>query len=361
MHTQDHHREWRAWIETESRNRLLCLCFVFDVYQSIYQEQSRSKAHLGESTAQMHLPCADNLWSATDAAQWKLLRNGNNLQTHSLDLIEQDHTGQYVVNRTFFTQVIHICSLATHLPTREDRYPNDYHPEDLPSGVANLSNIFPNSPLVHSFLSIHYTPLYDLLAISGDTWVFARKIPIPAAFHAAQSRLKTWSSTLAAAAATHHACNFLATALSQPYAPSSATQVQSFASDPFCISDYWALYTSALICWAFGHHRQQSFPSVSRSSSATAINTSDMDVDSPDTPVADEDRIRALTYVNGMLTLSVEDLITSKASMRGDTAGVIDSVRLRLEQIGVGGRCMTIVDGIDVLKKLNAGARARFF
>lgn len=359
--TQDPRREWMEWTECESRRRLLCFCFVFDVYQSIFQEQSRSKAHLEERNSHMYLPCADNLWSAADSAQWKLQQNGKSLQGHSLDLIEQDLSGQYSISRTYFSQVIHICSLAAQLPPRQDRYPNDYHPGDLPPAVSNLSNIFPNSSLVHSFLSLHYTPLHDLLAIAGDTWVFARKITPPAAFHAAQSRLKTWSSTLAAAAATSHACQFLANALSQPYTPSNANQVQSFNGDPLCISNYWALYTCALICWAFGHHRQQSYPSVSRSSSATAINTAEMEVDSPDTPVVDEDRLKALTYINGMMALDTDDLLTSKAHMRGDTAGVIDSVRLRLEQIGVGDRCMTLVDATSVLKKLNAGGRARFF
>jgi hypothetical protein len=361
VHNPSLHQEWLDWIDSEARNRLLCFCFVFDVYQSLLQEQSRSKAHLEERNPRMYLPCADNLWSATEAQQWKLQQNDYTLQVHPLALIEQDLSGQYVVSRSIFSKVIHICSLATRLPERENRYPIDYHQDNLPNSVTNLTNIFPTSQLVHSFLSIYYTPLHDLLAIAGDTWVFARKIPQPAAFHAAQSRLKIWSSTPAAAAATHHACNYLSSALSQPYAPFSASQIQSFAGEPFCISDYWSLYTSALICWAFGHHRQQSFPSVSRSSSTTAINTSEMDIDSPNTPVVDEDRVKALTYVNGMLELNIEELLTHRASMRGDTAGVIDSVRLRLEQIGVGGKCMTIVDAIDVLKKLNAGGRARFF
>ena len=85
-----------------------------------------------------------------------------------------------------------------------------------------------------------------------------------------------------------------------------------------------------------------------------------MEVDSPETPV-DEGRLKALTYINGMLDLSIEELITSKANMRGDTSGVIDVVRGRLELEGIGGKCMTIVDAIQVLTRIKDGGRARFF
>jgi len=85
-----------------------------------------------------------------------------------------------------------------------------------------------------------------------------------------------------------------------------------------------------------------------------------MELDSPQTPV-DEGRLKALTYISGMLELGTEDLLTSKASMRGDTGGVIDAVRARLELDNLGGKSSMLVDAMLVLTRLKEGGRARFF
>ena len=82
-----------------------------------------------------------------------------------------------------------------------------------------------------------------------------------------------------------------------------------------------------------------------------------MDIDSPLASSADEAKLKALTYVNSMLELGTERLLTSEAALRGDTVGVIDAVRVRLEIDGVGGKCMMIVDAIGVLKRIKEGGR----
>jgi hypothetical protein len=86
-----------------------------------------------------------------------------------------------------------------------------------------------------------------------------------------------------------------------------------------------------------------------------------MDIDSPLTSSPDEAKLKALKYVNGMLELGTEDLLTSKASIRGDTVGVIDAVRSRLEIDGVGSKCMMIVDAILVLTRIKEGGRGKWF
>jgi hypothetical protein len=348
------------WVETEARQRLLNSCFMFDVHQSIYHEQNRSKAHVDESNSLLFLPCPENLWNASCASEWQAQQTDYTVQP--LHILEQDLSLQYLANISPFARTLFTCSLARQLPAREDlTYPNDYLPGSMHHTVANLRNLFPDSPLAHTYLALHHTPLHDLLAIAGDTWVFARKVTPPSAFHSAQARLKIWSTSLAAAAATQHACQLLSIAFSQPY--SSADEGQP-GSRIFDISDYWGLYTSALICWAFGHKYQSagsgSSSAVSRSSSSTAINTSSMDIDSPQTPT-DEGKLKALTYVNNMLELSTEDLLTSKATMRGETSGVVDVVRARLEREGAGGKCMSLVDAVLVLTRIKEGGRARFF
>lgn len=339
------HNDWTQWADAESRQRLLAACFIVDIHQSMYHEQKLLNMSLEEATSMLCIPCQDSIWNAPFAEEWQA-QSVDSVQ--HLPLFEQDLSSQYVVGSSPFTQRLYICSLATRLPPRDDpTYPSDFLPHSMNGAVMSLRTLFPTSPLAQSYLALHHTPLHDLLAIAGDTWVFGKKITPPSAFHSAQSRLKIWSSSLAAAAATQHACHVITTVL-QPQSP-----------DLNCVSDYWALYTAALICWAFGHRYQSSSsgPAGTLSNPSTTVNNSAMEIDSPLTSSADEAKLKALTYINGILELGTEDLLTSKASMRGDTIGVIDAVRSRLEIEAVGSKCMMIVDAILVLTRIKEGGR----
>jgi hypothetical protein len=334
---------------------------MFDVHQSIYHEQSRSKAYINESNSQLFLPCHEKLWNASCASEWQAQQTDYTVQP--LHIVEQELSTQYLATLSPFTRTLFTCSLARRLlPRKDPRYPNNYLPKSIHPTVANLRTFFPDSPLAHTYLALYYTPLHDLLAIAGDTWVFAQKVTPPSAFHAAQARLKTWSTSLAAAAATQHACRLLSLAFpQQQYNPSDGAHTGGMIYD---ISDYWAWYTSALICWAFGHRYQssssESSSAILGSSSSTVINASIMGIDSQQTP-ADEERLKALKYINGMLELSIEELLTGKASMRGESSGLIDVIRARLESENAGGKCMLLVDAVLVLTRIKESGRARFF
>lgn len=330
---------------------------MFDVQQSIYHEQSRSKAHVDESNSLLFLPCPENLWNASCASEWQAQNTEYSVQP--LHVIERKLSEQYLTSITPFSRYLLTCSLTRRLPGREDpTYPNDYFLNSMHPALSNLQDLFPDSSLAHTYLALHHTPLHDLLAVAGDTWVFSRKITPPSAFHAAQARLKIWATSLAGAAATQHACRQLSAAFSQSNEDGQA------GGCALCITDYWAVYTSALICWAFGHKYQSSgsgsASTISRSSSSTVTNASSMDIDSPQTPT-DQGRLKAFTYINGMLELSTGDLLTTKASMKGDTSGVVDLVRARLERENIGDKCALLVDAVHVLTCIRKGGRARFF
>ncbi|KAE9378029.1 hypothetical protein N431DRAFT_171451 [Stipitochalara longipes BDJ] len=350
----DEHSSWRQWLNDETRRRLLSACFMFDVHQAMYHQQPRFKAPADESKIFVCLPAQDHVWNARNASEWMQFDDHH---TQPLRLVEQDLSTRAIFNTSSFTQSLMICWLASDLPLRENStHLKDLLPQMHPA-VEKLTDIFPNSPQVHTYLAIYYTPLYDLLAIAGDTWVFAQKITPPSAFHDAQFRLKTWSTSLAAAQATHHACRVLSTALNQPWI--------SFPGDraygPHCISDYWSIYVSALICWAFGHRYQNSgnanSGALSRSNSSTAIGAMDVD----EAAISESAHLKAVKYANDILELGVEELLTSKAAVKCDTTGVIDAVRQRLEVESVGNRSSLLVDAVTVLTKIKDRGRRKWF
>lgn len=245
---------------------------------------------------------------------------------------------QFVLDRDYFTQSLLISTLAARLP----------------STIPTLA-LF-ETPLAHAYLALHYTPLRDLLAVAGDTWIFSQKMKPPSAFKDAQSRLRTWSSSLNAAMATKHACRVLLATLSVP-ALGPLSPDESLSPEFFDLSNYWILYTSALICWGFGTRystpNSASGPTTTWDESSTRLT----DIDQQILRSSQDAQNKAVAYLNAMQDLSYDDLLTPRASMRGETSSVIETVLARLEICGVGDRCGWLVDAISVLKKIKGGRR----
>ncbi|KAK2625241.1 hypothetical protein QTJ16_005610 [Diplocarpon rosae] len=351
--------EWHQWIKVEARQRLLSGCFIFDIHQSMYHQQPRSWALRDEKSSLFRLPCAESLWQASDTPEWRSRRTTSTVLP--LLLAEQDMSAQSIISTWSFTQSLIICRAVSRLPSRADpSYPNEYFPQYTHPDIENFMDLFANSPLAHSYMAFYHTPLQEILAIAGDTWASAQNITHPPGFQRARQRLRGWSTSLAAAQATHHACRVLSQALSQTF---------TFASDGTtntalcCISDYWGLYISALICWAFGHQYQSLNPSgrtsanLTGSSSSTEIEATD----AKETLLSNNLRCQVFTYTNGMLELGVEELLTSKASMKGETAGMIDAVHRRLEFESVGDESGLLVDAIGVLAKIRKDGGVKWF
>ncbi|TGO07582.1 hypothetical protein BTUL_0264g00150 [Botrytis tulipae] len=344
--SQDIQCNWLLWVDTESRQRLLCLCFIFDVQQAMYHQQTRARPYVDLNM--LYTPCSEVLWDSTNAADWATNKTGSNAG-QPLNVVQHQYNQENCAEPSHFAQSLNMCFLTSQLPNRVDpdhHYPNHYQIHNNYPTILELVTLSPASSMAYTYIALYHTPLHDLLAVSGDTWVFSQKITNETHFREAQSRLKTWSSSLAAATATHYACRILLSEFSAPYIPSSNNNTTQHSPD---LSHYWSLNIAALICWAFGHRIS------GKSGAFTAL---DFDT----SPEASGDvRLKALVYLSSMVELDIKDLLTGKATMRGETSFVIDAVRARLEIDSVGGHCMSLVDSICVLKRLNESGRGKWF
>lgn len=337
-------QEWLQWIDNEARRRLHIGCFIVDVHQALYHQQPRSCADPGPSS----IPCWRILWDASSASEWQMQQSRSDSGSQPIEDVKQSAAVQDTRTEVYLSRSLLISSLATRLPAREDSaYSNDTqrnHP-----GVANLMDLFPSNPVAQAYLALSHTPLHDLLAIAGDTWIFGKKITPPSAFHDASIRLKAWSCSPAAAQATLHACRVL------------RLKISSQINHTNCLTDYWNEYVSVLICWAFGHRFQAAAGgsgTISRNSSSGELNAMDSD------NASNEANRKALTYLDGILALDVNDLLSSSNSskaLKGDTSGIIAVVRQRLEAESVGATCGMLVDCIGVLCKISKVGKGKWF
>ncbi|QSZ31618.1 hypothetical protein DSL72_001185 [Monilinia vaccinii-corymbosi] len=352
--SEDIRSNWLLWVDTESRQRLLCLCFIFDIQQGMYHQQRKAKPYVDPTM--LYAPCSEVLWELTNAADWAANETGDNIG-QTIHVLQHQFNQEDHVEFSHFARSLVISFLTSQLPVHAGlgyHDPSDFQASSTHSTIQKLVTLFPASPMVHTYLALYHTPLRELLAVSGDTWVFSQKMTDKTHFREAQSRLKAWSSSLAAATATHHACRILLSEFSTPNASSS---VHNRSLPSLDLSHYWSLNVAALICWAFGHRIQGG----SGTSSQNTLDTHP-DIDFETSPGSSEiARLKALTYLNHMLELDVKDLLTSKATMRGETCSIIDAVCTQLEIENLGGHCMALVDSILVLTRLRRSGRGKWF
>jgi hypothetical protein len=354
--TQDAETEWLQWVDVESRRRLLCLCFIFDIHQAMYHQQSRAKTCSDATNTILYVPCPEFIWESTSAADWDANRNGNH-SDQPLHLAQQYLAQENSSELSHFTQTLHICAIVSQLRNHDDpNDPNNAQSHDVQLRISTLETLFPTSPTLYTYLALYHTPLHDLLAVTGDTWVFSSKLKQPSLFIEAQMRLRAWSSSPAAATAVHYACRVLEFALSNSQRASSADPRNGV--DHLDLSHYWSLYVAALICWAFGHR-------VGENTIARFHNdlrpVTDTVIENPSHEASERTRLKALVYAKSMLGLDKVDLLSNKAIMRAQIPHVIDAVRARLQLESVGDHCMMLVDCIGVLKRLRERGRGKLF
>ncbi|KAJ4395941.1 hypothetical protein N0V93_000157 [Gnomoniopsis smithogilvyi] len=383
----DKENQWRTWIEAEGRRRVLAACFIFDNHAAMFHESSRAKGNIDIST----IPLTghnDTLWSAHSADEWlKILHNdpaaGRVQFMPSLDSLTPEQVAQYNV----FDRSVILNAVALSLPRRDSQRTStsrdggqehisadDLRTPTISSYAARtLKGMKPDDRLCHLFslvnattpdiyVALHHTPLHDLLAVSGETWVFSQKVLRSLTFVEHQKRLKAWiegrSSTsptspssptaaslegMSSVKATIHAARALVGYFNRSVEASNG--VTPYVT---CISNYWGMYLCALIIWAFGQK------AVKNSSSGSIVSP----VSTKGHFMSEDD---AVAWLRGVADSSMPDTVGRAKGRREASTVIVSMVKRRLEADCVGGRSRLYVDAVGVLKKLEEDVNCRWF
>lgn len=415
---------WHTWLDEETRRRLLSVCFVVDNHASMYHQQPRARNDVDPSTIALTGP-SDILWAASSADEWAAT-----LVAHPAAGIPQylPHpntlTPEDVARHSYLDQVAILHAEAIRLPRRHYGRPtgdkdgnelDNNSPVDLRTPTTasfgqnfkdnrpedRIAHLFSKAPMgisANVYLALHYTPLHDLLAVSGDSYVFCQKVVHAPTYLEHRKRLRAWAegrSSFFSATATRTSTNPSPTSAHQQqglspvgYSSSEGMQAPARATihaaralvgfldrglDPkdgvtpyiTCISNYWGMYVCALIIWAYGQHRTPAAGRTSTSSSSTAApgngnGNGGSNNSSPNKggAMGEEDTIAWLRQVS---EASAPEQLGRMRGRREASAGVVSMVRRRLEADCVGPRSQLYVDAVSVLKKLEEGVSWRWF
>ncbi|EQL04001.1 Transcription factor, fungi [Ophiocordyceps sinensis CO18] len=334
-------QRWRKWVRVESRRRLLAACFLLSVHGNWYYEQPFT-ADLGLdnfSPMMLSIPLSANstrAWEAEHVELWAAL-DGPAIRVRTVgDMLQQKQslTSSCIESMPSFDASLLLAAHALQLPRRLKHTEVDVLEDasKIKTDTLSIVRLFPHSAGAYVYLALHYTPLHWLLSVSGDSWVFNKKVPQARSFMEHQRKLEKWRNSGSAAVATVFAAKALEMFLSLE--PSTLGNHQArlaggqFRTVPWRdISDFWGLYVCSLICWAFGHVGK---PNANKSSRAAAAHW--------------------IVEVAGLQPGSLQALVG-----REDSQGVVGLVRDVLERDCLGGRSILYADAVGVLRKLEEG------
>ncbi|KAF7548388.1 hypothetical protein G7046_g8691 [Stylonectria norvegica] len=332
-------RGWKTWIRTETRRRLLAACFVLDVHSACYHEQQHTSIpgldYASPSTLPIPLSaCTEQLWNAQNFQDWAQFPTTNNFVTLNdtpLELL----TPSDMASVPPFDGAILLAASALCLPRRQSQIQADLveDPSNFPMAATHMARLFPDSGVANTYLALHHTPLHFLLSVSGDSWVFNKKVIQQSSFTEHQKRLNHWRNSGSAAVATVFAARAMKAFLN--IGGKNATSIQGSSLSRRDISDYWGVYVCALICWAFGH--------VGKRDSSARI------------PSRDASMQWTLAVAN------MEPAQLQNLSGRREAHGVVGLARAALAKDCLGGRNILFADAVGVLKKLEQGDNWKWF
>ncbi|KAK0733294.1 hypothetical protein B0T26DRAFT_759104 [Lasiosphaeria miniovina] len=409
---------WHRWVEADAYRRLLAACFFVDGHAAIFQQQRR--AHECDISGMAPLPQmplfgrSSKLWEAFSARKWAELLSADPEAGIPTYVPPPDQlTPEYVLGLDHFDCKVALSIEVLRLPSRQmtptasasghsspisdadphmqhvgsqfnpDQQPHFQHahqldPQDLSiDAEQRISALFRTCPTANVYLALHHTPLQDLLAVGGDSWIFSKKVLPATSFAVHQKRLKAWTEQhqrlasnnnyadavagLSAAKATMYAARAIVGYI-QRAQPGTGL---SWTND---LSDYWGLYVCALICWAFAGHRMRGTSTASlldprparqrRGSngggSGGSSPTSRASGNSGNAAAAADEEAMGWLQMAAADGMRPEDVVWARG--RSEALGVVGLVRRRLENDCVGSRSRLYVDAVVVLRKLEEGA-----
>ncbi|PTB70005.1 hypothetical protein BBK36DRAFT_1166207 [Trichoderma citrinoviride] len=347
----DASQQWRIWVHMESRRRLLSACFLLDVHAMSFLEQPRA-AVLGldysdPRTLPIPLSMATlQLWDAQSYQEWSSIRQPAMPATVGATILETI-TAADIASIPAFDASLFLVAYVLQLPQR--RSLTKINLLDDASSISmnhfRIMSLFPYSPIAMSHLALHYTPLHTLLSVSGDSWVFNKKVLQATDFMEHQRQLEKWRDSGSAAVAVAFASRALKLFLGLQRCASKDGSSGSVPTPPFQrprqhkeISDFWGIYVCALICWAFGHvggaSRSETKAPTRRAAVQWILKASDME----------PGRIQQMSEAE-----------------RQVGSGAVGLARASLEKDCLGGRSILLADAVGVLKKLEEGDNYRRF
>ena len=333
----------KFWTERETRRRILQASFILDTQQATLFEQqpamvSRSSIQITtqDNRSDMPFPCEDELWESSPIEQW--VSHATKFKNINLSTAARQALSATPPKVDVFSSRLvlsHIISASSDKPNSQDAIATLQRNLDM-YGAASSQFSF------HALMTARSTPVRQLLTVSGETWLFGKKVDSEAEFLGALQRLRQWvDDSTQCLKALWHATSLLRIVLNPSATPTFDPDNPSRSDRRLnMLHEEWSIYLAALVCWAVGFDASENNPSPGIHSSSVSTrsdafshssSSSGLSVATAHPPLmepADADEEMRI-YLNATNVASPEELVALGADVLGRTDGLLEVVRTR--------------------------------
>lgn len=234
-----------------SKQRLIAACYILDSQHATLFGRKRTSCYSG---AGMDLPFPASLvsWDGQRRGQQRLEphdRVWQALDGGSMD--EPAHQRPYDV----FQSMLMIACLTDSSNESDGFYPSDPS-KDLAPIVGAMQQSAQIKLAYNTFMLCKHTPVRDLLAVAGESWVMAEKLSKQADYVASQMEARNWADAAA------YPTDFTASGLDDEQQPPvrkavrhALRIVELHMNHPKTglLYQEWSIYLAAVVVWAHAH------------------------------------------------------------------------------------------------------------
>ncbi|KAI4204687.1 MAG: hypothetical protein LQ350_001002 [Teloschistes chrysophthalmus] len=282
-------------------------------YSHLLQQPTSYPDAIEEDDLDLPFPTSAEIWQCVDMPTWRNLIMTQ--EAFSLSGLGQD----LPLLDPFQSSLLTCYQIYRSSTTQSVQDELAYYPVK--------SQILPTRKTYHALCLSTFTPLHALLITASESWLFGTKITEEPGWLESKGAVRKWVSSDACKKAVWHA-----TALLRLNSEDQINQEQQQDEQAGYLHDLWCLYIAALVCWAFGYGTAN-VPSQPRS-------------------LSDNAEMLAVEYLNVTNIGSWQDVERIPATARANTRGLLEYVRGRIGELGMGG----LLNGAeDVLFRLVQG------
>jgi hypothetical protein len=180
---------WLRWVELGICQRLLASCYILESQQAMLLAREPLSSLFQESGMDLPFPPHASVWDAMTLEEWTITAQ------------QYSSSPQYVFGVTQDSVLVPCDSFQSSILVAAYYNRFDY---TLP--YSNMFSVEEIDPLLDgSFTTkqklltaklLQVTPIRELLAVSGESWILSEKVSSPQVFTAFKTTLRTWASQL---------------------------------------------------------------------------------------------------------------------------------------------------------------------
>ena len=330
------------WTERETRRRILQASFILDTQQAALFDQRPAlmpiplkRIQTSGTDLDLPFPCDSELWESSPIEEW--VKHASDFDNVDLPTAAKQAFEAEPRRMDSFQSRLALSHILTSGTKVLDSEPN------ITVFRRNLETqtSFCTQFSLHALLMARNTPIRPLLIVSGETWLYGKKVDSEADFSAAKQRLRHWvNSASKCRKALWHATKLLCIVFNTLEGGGDGSGSPTFDRELNVLHEQWSLYLATLVCWAIGFDASQSTASpgvfssnnstisegASHSSSSSQMSTALFNPPLVDPAEADHE-MRA--YLRATDLGSPEDMSSLTDDVLGRTNGLLEVVRTR--------------------------------